>query len=393
MVKKTTEGKTVLFLHGSADLYGSSLILLFVIESAMKIGVDPVVVLPYRGQLSVELEKRGVKVKIQNLGVLRRKYFNPLGLANRILKLFAAYRFLNKLHRENRFSLIYTNTLAVLVGAFFARNKGIAHVWHVHEIIPSPSFLVKFLAGQMKSSDHVLAVSKAVSDHWKSLGVQGNVKVIHNGIPIRDTHKPEWDLKAGLGIKASQIVVTMVGRVNPGKGQFFYLDMAKEILKTRQDVVFLMAGDPYPGYEFILDEMKEFIRKHEMEENVIDLGFRSDIDDILAISDIFVLPSIMPDSFPTVILEAMGAGLPVVATRSGGAAEMIEDGINGYLIPVSDAKAGTKCLFGLIEDKELRKEMGRKSQNRAKALFGLERFDQEIKSYLGQVLQQRKPES
>ncbi|WP_143959325.1 glycosyltransferase family 4 protein [Litoribacter populi] len=390
MNRDSLNGKYALFLHGSADLYGSSLILLFVVESALRLGLIPIVVLPYRGQLSMELQKRGVRVEIQNLGVLRRKYFNPLGLLNRIQKLSSAYRFLAKLHKENRLDLVYSNTLAVLIGAFFSRRKGISHIWHVHEIIPSPTFLVKFLAAQMQRSDNILAVSHSVAQHWEKYGVEKNVKVIHNGIPYRDVQVSKPAFRETLGIMPNHKVVTMVGRVNPGKGQMFFLEMAKEILMKRTDVVFLMAGDPYPGYEYILEEIQVFIKKNKVGNNVIDLGFRSDIAEILAISDIFVLPSILPDSFPTVILEAMGAGLPVVATRSGGSVEMVLEGETGHLIPVSDVQSGVNSIVNLLEDEELRKGMGVKSQARAKQAFGLLRFNEEIENYFYQVLQEKK---
>ena len=99
---------TVLFLNSSSDRYGSSRILIEVVTVYKNAGVTPVVVLPEPGPLQLHLQELKVDVRIQNLGILRRKYVNPLGVVNRIGKNFKAYRFLDKLHREFDFKLVYS---------------------------------------------------------------------------------------------------------------------------------------------------------------------------------------------------------------------------------------------------------------------------------------------
>ena len=123
-----------------------------------------------------------------------------------------------------------------------------------------------------------------------------------------------------------------------------------------------------------------------MESKVSYLGFRKDIPELMAAMDIFVLPSILPDSFPTVILEAMAAGKPVVATLSGGASEMLEDGKSGFLIPIGDVKKGVEAISQLIESEDLRLEMGKAGRVRVLEEFSLESFEEKIKKHIWQHL-------
>jgi len=118
-------------------------------------------------------------------------------------------------------------------------------------------------------------------------------------------------------------------------------------------------------------------------------GYRSDVPDILAASDICVLPSTLPDSFPTVVLEAMAAGKPVVATNWGGSREMVVDGETGYLVPVDDASVMADRLRLLAEYPDLRRQMGEAGQRRAEELFTRERMVREFWTLMEEVVQKR----
>ena len=99
-------------------------------------------------------------------------------------------------------------------------------------------------------------------------------------------------------------------------------------------------------------------------------------------TDIFVLPSVLPDSFPTVILEAMASGKPVVATDSGGAREMVGEGETGFLIPIGDSNAGARRINELIEDNEKRILFGKQGRGRVLEEFGQGKFERETINHL-----------
>lgn len=377
------KSRHVLFLQSSSELYGSGKIILQVLRVYRNEGFTPVVVLTGPGQLAEELKSEGFITKIQNLGLLRRKYVNPAGLFNRVNKNLKAYRFLNQLHREFGFELVYSNTLAVIVGAFWAKRNQLPHIWHIHEILPGPAPLVKLLAKMLDSTTpNPIVVSEAVFNHWATKLKLAKPEVIHNGIPYDEYLQEYANAKKLLGFSVDNLVISMIGRINPGKGQMFFLELASRLTKIYPQCVFMLVGDPFPGYEHIQDEIMREIRVRGLDEKVKNLGFRTDIPIILASSDIFVLPSILPDSFPTVILEAMASGKPIVATRSGGAEEMILDGETGFLLPVGDVEKGVDLLSNLIENESLRLDMGKAGKARVLKEYSLGAFEEKIRIHL-----------
>lgn len=381
----------VIFLHSSSELYGASKILIYVIEIFRNLGYSTLLVLPGEGPFRVEVEKRGIEVSIINLGILRRKYFNPFGILNRIRKFLKAYRYLNELHKKEPFTLVYSNTLAVIVGAIFAKRNKVTHIWHIHEMINSPKFLVRFLARQIDATEpRPIVVSESVAKHWSKLLANVKPEVIHNGIDYTPFLNGTEGLFAKTGLPENRKIVTMIGRVNPGKGQLFFLQMAKEVIKEHPDALFLIVGDPYPGYEYILEEIGAYIQDNALGKHVMDLGFRSDVPNLLKCSQVFVLPSVLPDSFPTVVLEAMAAAKPVVATKSGGAMEMLIEGETGFLIDIEDVKTGSEHISYLLNHPDQAKEMGLKGRERVLEEFSYGQFAQKMEKYICQILPEKK---
>jgi len=378
-----SKDRNVLFLQTSSELYGSGKIILQVLRIYRDQGITPVIVMTGKGPLTDLLAEEGFIVRIQNLGILRRKYVNPSGLVNRFDKKLKAYKFFNKLHKEFKFELVYSNTLAVIVGAYWAKKNKVPHIWHIHEILFGPKPLVKLLRAMLdKNTPYPIVVSEAVKRHWAPMLKVAKPEVIYNGIPYNDYLKPFSNAKETLGLPVDKLVVTMIGRINPGKGQLFFLEIAKKVLETYPQCYFLLVGDPFPGYEAIQEEMKSFILENGLEELVSDLGFRKDIPEVLAASDIFVLPSILPDSFPTVILEAMASGKPVVATQSGGAEEMVQDGETGFLIPIWDVEKGVEAISQLVNDPSKIKSFGDAGRQKVLNYYNLNTFKEKIENHL-----------
>ena len=384
-----TKTRHILFLQSSSEGYGSGKIILQVLHFYQNQGFSPVVVLTNEGAIQRDLGELGIPFYIQNLGILRRKYVSPSGLLNRLIKNLKAYRFLSQLHEMYGFELVYSNTLAVVVGAYWARRKGLPHIWHIHEILLGPRPLVSWLAGLLDSSTpRPIAVSQAVADHWQPFLKKSKIQVIHNGIPYESYLKATPRLKQELGLSESSVLIGMIGRINPGKGQLFFIELADSLCKSFPETHFVLVGDPFPGYEPILEEVKREIRDKRLETSVSYLGFREDIPEVMVSLDVFVLPSVMPDSFPTVILEAMAAGKPVVATRSGGASEMVINGETGFLIPIGNVEEGKVALEQLIRDSDLREQLGESGRTRVLNTYSLEAFEKKIINHLWQHLRE-----
>lgn len=374
-------GQTIIVLHSSSDLYGASKIVQHTIKALSEANYRVILCLSEEGPLADEVRKVGVDVRIIRLGVLRRRYLSPAGLLNRIFVIGIAVAQLVSLCRQERPSLVYSNTTGVLVGALVARLMRVPHLWHVHEIILSPRLMRVVLGWAIKTlSDRTIVVSDAVKAHWNSINPSQPEKllVVRNGIAVEDfAVRGAEALRAELGLKG-HIAIGMVGRVHYWKGQDYFIRIAAELVRRYPDTRFVMVGDAFPGYEYLYEQLKTLAVDLGVSENIIDLRYRSDIPRILAVLDIFVLPSILPDPLPTVVLEAMAASKPVVATAHGGAVEMVVDGVTGFHIPWDNPKSVVEILEPLMNDPALRIAMGREGKRHVAEDFSPSTFEVSI---------------
>lgn len=366
-------GKTkVLMLHGSSDLYGASKIFLLTATLLQKEGATVVVVLSEEGILAEELRKQGIRVELIQLGIVRRKYFNVGGLVNRLKVMAAAYRKLASLAEEVGITHVYSNTAAVWVGAALAKGRGYVHIWHLHEIILRPGWFSKLMGKMVQhASDKVIVVSGAVKSHWERHIERNKLHLVYNGIDYNPYLWNAIDLREELGIPDDACVIGMVGRVNSWKGQPYFLEISEELNKKFLNLHFVLVGDAFPGEEHLFEGLEQKILENKFKHSIHNLGFKKNISPALATMDIFILPSILPDPFPTVILEAMASAKPVVATAQGGALEMISNGKTGYHIPWDNALEAAEIVGKLVKDKNQREVIGLNARNSVLENFSL----------------------
>jgi glycosyltransferase involved in cell wall biosynthesis len=377
-MKRKSKTKRVMMLHGSSDLYGASKIFLFTASILKENGIYVIVILSEDGPLADELRKLGIKVKLERLGIIRRKYFNFKGLINRVKVTYKAYKQLAVLAKMENITHIYSNTAAVWVGAFLSKAKGYTHVWHLHEIIVKPKFFSVWMGKLVQyNADRVIVVSQAVKKHWGKYVNRNKLQLIYNGIDYNPYLCQSVGLRKELGIPEEGMVIGMIGRVNSWKGQEYFLEISEELNKKFLNLYFLLIGDAFPGEEHLFEGLEQRILEKEFSDRIYNLGFRKDISDVLATMDIFILPSILPDPFPTVILEAMAAAKPVVATAQGGALEMIDHGKTGYHIPLYKASESAAIIGDLINNSQLNK-IGDEARKSVVGNFSLLKYRQEI---------------
>jgi glycosyltransferase involved in cell wall biosynthesis len=387
----------ILFLHSSSDNYGASKIFLQTVLVLQNNGHYPVVVLSNRGSLSMDLEKIGVKVHIVNLAILRRKYFNPAGIINRYKKWKEAIPALNHIIATNQIDTIYSNTAAVLIGGYVAKKQGLKHIWHLHEIIEKPFFMHHFFAWCIRRwSDKIIVVSKAVEQCWKTKAIENRIVQIYNGIlpvPKCDTiaNTQFNNYKQSLSIPDNALVLGMAARIHFWKGQSYFVDIAKALLnyeesqglqsiqQNNRPLFFLIAGDPFPGYEYLLDELEQSIKEHSLTNRVYYIGLVNDMDLFYKSIDLLILPSQQPDPLPTVVLEAMQYGLPIVATAQGGALEMIVENETGIFIPLNNVPEAVDKINAFLNSAKW-SELGAAGKKRAATHFSAASFEKNILS-------------
>lgn len=360
--------KNILYLHAGAEMYGADKILLELVTGLDKSKFHPIVVLPNDGILKDKLIENGIETYVVHYPILRRKYFNLKGIINYGLNYFGKSNEIVKFLKNKRIDIIHANTTAVLEGIYLKKKLKCKLVWHVHEIILKPAIInktISYLIG--KYADKCVAVSKAVKKHLidSKFIDEDKVEVIYNGV---DTERfnpnvenkylyKEWN------IPNEAIKVGMIGRVNAWKGQNDFLDAAEGLLKKYSNLYIFIVGSAFAGEEWRVDELKKKIADSKNRDRIVFSEFRTDTPEIHSFFDVLVLPSTNPDPLPTVVLEAMGCGTPIVGYNHGGVTEMVINGETGLLAEVKNSKdLGRKIQQALESDYKL---MGQKARDRA----------------------------
>jgi glycosyltransferase involved in cell wall biosynthesis len=330
------------------------------------------VVLSQPGPLSADLLQAGANVIYIRLGILRRKYFSPTGIINRLITIRKAKKELQKIIRQKNIHLLYSNTTGVLAGALAASTCRVKHIWHVHEIIENPQWFKRILGKIMRQySQTVVVVSEAVKKSWQSVIPENKIVVVHNGIDYSPYLQEQPSLQESFRFPQDALIIGMVGRVHYWKGQDYFIEIAGQLHGRFPHLRFVMVGDAFPGYEYLYAQLDNQMQQLQVQDVVKQLGFRNDIPSLMQSIDLLLLPSQLPDPFPTVILEAMASGKPVIATQMGGALEMIESGITGDFMPANNAEVAANKIANWL-NKEKLNTAGRAARQRV-----LEKFSQE----------------
>lgn len=335
----TTEvPRRLLVVHSADEGYGSDRILVTIIEVLRERGHHVEVALPADsgpGWLSATLRGLGVDVHVVRLGVVRRSYLRWPHITRLLVDGILAPPRVRLLMRRRRLDGVYLNSLALMPLVFvpFVRRR---HKWlHCHEILVSPSVFAAVERVAPRFVGHVFAVSRAVH---RALGSAPNVTVVHNGIAA----VPNPGCTAHGGIRT----VAFVGRLSEWKGVADFLAVAEAI--DREDLRFEIAGGGVPGDEAAVRAVTDACAASA--GRMCYLGELDDTTGLMARADVLVVPSRRPDPYPTVVLEGMRAGCVVIATDGGGAAEAIQHGVDGLLVPMQDPNTLTEVIRTVLDD-------------------------------------------
>jgi glycosyltransferase involved in cell wall biosynthesis len=303
---------------------------------------------------------------------------------DRIASLIKAAPQLRQLARQH--DVVHLNSnhpasrLGILLGfALSGCGKPVVCVEHrvspVNDIIV-PNAIAPFLPTLFRWSRRGVARLVAVSkDNAQALtalyGIPPNkVEVVYPGVDVRvnpDAPKSSFTLRSELNLRPEQPVLLVLARIMANKGHRFLIEAAPRILSEFPDAHFVFAGAP--------DEvapLHALIEQLNLGGQFSFPGFRSDIPNLLGSSDMLVLPS-LAEGFSVTLVEALAAGLPIVATRVGGAAEIIVDGETGYLVPPADAPALAEAVL-----RALRLNEGERQAMRTKARALAQEFTTQV---------------
>jgi L-malate glycosyltransferase len=208
------------------------------------------------------------------------------------------------------------------------------------------------------------------------------LRVIHNGVDTQRFQQAKRD-RARLfpGLNSARLVVLVGNLHSDVKGHPWLIAAAPAVLKEFPDTRFVLAGDG--------DLRNEFEKRAAdlgLQNHFLFLGRRNDVPDVLASCDIAVLPS-RAEGLPNAILEYMAAGLPTIASRVGGNAELVQDGVTGVLVPAEDSSAISQALLRLLRDPELARNLSANGRRLAVESYGFDRLIREVDGLYTELLE------
>ena len=368
----------ILYLHAGAEMYGADKVLLELIKGLDKDAFEAHVILPNDGVLVEALRQVGAKVSVLDYPILRRKYFNPKGIVDYI----RSYNFYAKqialYAQEHSIDMVHNNTAAVLEGIYLKRKLKLPLIWHVHEIIVKPKAISDFINMLMgRYADKIVTVSQAVANHIKQSPFikDSQVKVIYNGVDNTVYYPMDVSsIREKFDIAQDALVIGMIGRVNAIKGQNDFIEAVEPLLEKNEQAVAFLAGGVFPGEEWRLEELDKRIASSSVVSQIHRIDYYDKTSELYNMFDIFVLPSIKPDSLPTVVLEAMACSKPVVGYNNGGIAEMVVDEKSGHLVKPNSPQELSNAISLLLDSSEKREQFGREGYQRQKELFSLDSY-------------------
>jgi glycosyltransferase involved in cell wall biosynthesis len=247
-------------------------------------------------------------------------------------------------------------------------------------------------------ADRIVANADAVKQWLVAEGYDpAKITVIRNGIELERFAGvgPNGHLRRELGLATSDRIVAVLSRLVPMKGIEDFLDAAPLVARQVPTARFLIIGDghivkdgavvPDLAYRRTLEQRAQLLG---LGDRVVFAGLRLDVPDLLASVAVSVLPS-LSEGLSNVLLESMAAGLPVVATRVGGNAEVVEDERTGLLVPPRDPTALAQAICRLLESQDLAASFGRAGRRRVAEHFSVARLvadtEQLYESLLGKA--------
>ncbi|MBD3383432.1 glycosyltransferase [candidate division KSB1 bacterium] len=291
------------------------------------------------------------------------------------LKDALAFISIYKLIKQKRYDIVHTHTAkAGILGRFAARCANVPVIVHTlhgstfhSQLHPPARFIFRLLErlGE-KVSAKLITVGDDLRERYLSakIGKPEKYITIRSGFDVSKFDLDSYTLKKDrarlrneLGTPVRQPVIGTVARLEPRKGLGFLISLAERLVRSNHNVHFYIAGDG-PDYA----ALKEKIESKNLSDMITLLGYRDDVESVLASIDLFVLTSLW-EGLPRVLVQAAMVGRPIVCFDVEGAKEIVYDGFNGYIVPIGDIDALTEKVRYLLDQETLLRVMGDRSKS------------------------------
>ena len=378
----------VLHIHTLPVISGSGINTFLTMRGMKGNGFESVLACAPGGSLIELVQRCGMKVEI----------FPSLVQPLRPLTDFTAIVDLTRHLRQERYHVVHThNSKAGFVGrlsATLARVPVIVHTVHGFAFHQQEAPWRRFLFRNLERlaahwCDKMIFISQPLVD-WaleERISRSDQMARIYSGIemdrfqPVSEEEKN--NLKAKWGLHRDHAVIGIVSKLWEGKGHGLLLRAFSALRRERPNARLVIVGEGY-----LMDSLKNQVRQMGLSDGVIFTGFLEDVPRIIATFDVAVLPSYF-EGMGRVLLEAMAMEKPVVGTSVGGIPDLIEEGVNGYLVSPGNEKELASALLKILDDKNLAMEMGCAGRNKMTERFSAESMVRSIEQVYRELLEKK----
>jgi glycosyltransferase involved in cell wall biosynthesis len=376
----------ILFLDQSGKPGGAELCL---IDIAKPYRENCLVGLFADGSFRDLLEKNQIPVKIlTNQAIQVRKESTLLQGLGSLAQLYPLINKVAKIARD--YDIIYANTQkALVIGAIASFLSRRPLVYHLHDILSPEHFsktnrtIAVTLANRFARI--IIANSQASKTAFIAAGGRGEiVEVVYNGFDSKSYQVNETQitqLRQELELE-DKFIIGHFSRLSPWKGQHILIEA---IAQSPQQVTAVLVGDALFGEQEYVKQLHEQVEKLQLQNRVKFLGFRSDIPQLMSACDLVAHTSIAAEPFGRVIVEAMLCGKPVVAASAGGAVEIVENNLNGYLVTPGEPQELAQVIKTCVKEPSKTAMLAENALSSARSRFDVEIINQQITQALSKI--------
>jgi glycosyltransferase involved in cell wall biosynthesis len=349
------------------EITGGNIVCLRLIEEALKRGYEVIVNSPKPGKFTDIVQAKGIKVYSVNI---RRSFY-----------LWGAVK-LACIIKQEGVDLVHSHT--PLAGTVLSRVAGWlagvpvishAHIWDFFNRNPwikRYQFLFNWVSSRFLCA-RIIAVSESVKIDIIKQGVAADkTSVIYNGIDLTSLslEKTAAKIREEFGLKPNQPIVGTVARLCKNKGQHVLIKAMREVARNYPDAVVILVGEDLLEGGVYRKKLENLANDLGIKQQIIFAGYRANIIDFMSAFDLFVLPSAF-EGLAIVILEAMAARKPVIASLEGGTPEIVVHGQTGNLTTFGDSDALAEAIIYHLKNPAISEKMGEQGYERVRDHFSL----------------------
>lgn len=362
----------ILYVHAKGEIGGSDISLLTILKNINRKYFSPNVIVGKKGPFFPDYKKYSDRCEEIGFTVLKSPE-NFFDLLKMLLGFLPSIFMIWKIIRKWDIDIVHVNTVVIPSAVIAGRLAGKKVVVHKREIITSNKFasgILDFITYIF--ADKIIAISNSVKK--SSLKVmQKKTIVVYNGVDLSEIKMSgSGKLRRQYKISKDSFLIGIFSRIEPWKGQHIVIKSIHPILQRSKNVKLMIFGNHYTnkGKKYF-EYLKSLVKDLEIENAVLFPGWIKNLNDVYNEFDLVILPSIDPEPLGRVVIEAMAAGRPVIATNLGGSRECILNNESGFLVKENDVSSMGDAILKILESKNLGNKLGNNGRERVEKIFNI----------------------